>query len=293
MEALLNILYGGLGGGLLVWLLRSWISERLKQSIRHEYSEKLETHKAELRAELNTRMEAVRHQYELDKQKRSLFFDHQREAFASLLSKIAEVKNGWFEAGYEPYEGLREPVPQDQYRSLLDVYYQNQLFLDDSCLAAVDLVIEALRDSMPFDDGSGRLHPRDIDLAYETLAYLQPRLASLFQYKLGIVTDRRAEEELALLGSILLLNRYHFKDIGLPVKGNLQRNDRDRPADAVAKAEDNKPELVEKLRQFQVYLRKGHGVFHEAATQISRYLIMLKEQPEKSDISSRLEDSQT
>ena len=36
--------------GLLVWLTKSWISERLKHAIKAEYDEKLETHKAQLRA---------------------------------------------------------------------------------------------------------------------------------------------------------------------------------------------------------------------------------------------------
>lgn len=294
MEALLSILSGGLGGGLLVWLLRSWISERLKQSVRHEYSQKLETHKAELKAEyekqlelyrveLNSRMEAIRHQYELDKQKRSLFFDHQREAFASLLSKIAEVKKCWIEAAFEPYVGLTKPVPGDQYQSVLDVYYENQLFLDDSCLAAVELVLEALRASLPYDDGSGNLRPSDIDLAYDRLEYLQPRVGALFQYKLGVGADRKAEYELALLGSILLLNRYHFRDIGLPVKGKLKLDARCQAADAVIKAENNKLEMLVKLKEFHAYLREGHGTFHETAMEISRYLTILNEPPNKPD----------
>src|ERR1700683_4370013 len=37
--------------GLVIWLSKEWISNRLKASIQHEYDKKLETHKAELKAE--------------------------------------------------------------------------------------------------------------------------------------------------------------------------------------------------------------------------------------------------
>lgn len=33
-----SILSGGFAGAALLWLLRGWIIERLKQSIQHEYS---------------------------------------------------------------------------------------------------------------------------------------------------------------------------------------------------------------------------------------------------------------
>jgi hypothetical protein len=36
--------------GLIIWLSKTWISERLKNAISHEYEEKLETHKAILKA---------------------------------------------------------------------------------------------------------------------------------------------------------------------------------------------------------------------------------------------------
>jgi len=40
--------------------LRTWLTERLKQSIQHEYSQKLETYKAELKAEQEAGIERIR-----------------------------------------------------------------------------------------------------------------------------------------------------------------------------------------------------------------------------------------
>jgi hypothetical protein len=109
MDTILSIVSGGATGALLVWLLRGWISERLQQSIRHEYSQKLENHKAEL----NTRIQAMQHENQLQQLRTSLFFDHQRNAFAAFLTKIAEVNQAWIEKEFEDEIGLTGPVPYE------------------------------------------------------------------------------------------------------------------------------------------------------------------------------------
>jgi hypothetical protein len=106
METVLSIIFGSVGGLVLVWILREWISERLKQSIQNEYAQKLATHKAELK----TDMQAILHERQLHQLRTSLFFDHQREAFASLLSQIAETKEKWWATVSDPEEGLDLPL---------------------------------------------------------------------------------------------------------------------------------------------------------------------------------------
>ncbi|MFA6186001.1 MAG: hypothetical protein WC770_02150 [Phycisphaerae bacterium] len=272
MDTFLSILSGGATGAILIWLLRGWISERLKQSIQHEYSQKLETYKAELNAKIQT----IRHENELQQLKTSLFFDHQRNAFAGILAKIAEVNQMWIDKEYVNEEGLTGAVPHEAYRQLHAIYYQHQLFLDASCITAMELIFECYQSSFPCDDGSGKLQSRDANLAYDAIEYLQPRLAELFQNRIGITMSEQSEQEIALFGAIRLLNRYHFREIDFPVKEALKLIYGDTPAKAVAKAEENFDELVLKLQRFQDYLRRKGGFFHEAATQTSRYLEILR-----------------
>jgi hypothetical protein len=85
----------------------------------------------------------------------------------------------------------------------------------------------------------------------------------------------RAKMEVALLGAIHLVNRYHFPKVGLSVKGALQLTYQDSPGDAVRKAEDSKTDLILKLIEFQEYLRSDTSCFHEAATAAGRYLQIL------------------
>ena len=46
--------------GLLLWFTKAWIGERLKHAIKAEYDEKLESHKAQLRSEIDTALDQMR-----------------------------------------------------------------------------------------------------------------------------------------------------------------------------------------------------------------------------------------
>lgn len=180
--------------------------------------------------------------------KTSLFFDHQRQAFAGILGKIAEVNRIWIEKEYHvPDEGLTGPVPYTAYQELRTVYYQHQLFLDPCCLAAIELIFECYHDSFD-DEFEPTARPRYYDAAYRATEYLQPRLAELFRSRIGVTAPGHGEREIALLGSIRLLNRYHFPEIDLPPKGPLKLIDWEGAPEAVAKAEDNFRELVSRLK---------------------------------------------
>jgi hypothetical protein len=108
--------------------------------------------------------------------------------------------------------------------------------------------------------------------------YLQPRIASVFQRQIGLTANHTAAKEIALLGSIIILNRYAFTDIELPVKGHLKISAHDSAGDLVAKGHQHFEELLNKLREFQSYLKRK-GYFHDAASSLSRYLSMLDSSP--------------
>ena len=197
MDTILSIFSGGASGAILVYLLRGWISERLQQSIRHEYSQKLENHKAEL----NTRIQAIQHENQLQQLRTSLFFDHQRNAFAGFLTKIAEVNQAWIDKMYDEDEGLSGSVPFESFKDLRATFFRHQLFFDSGCLAAIELILKFYSDSFPFDDGTGRtpIPKQKAKESYSAVQFLQPRLAELFQNRIGVSASRRAEHEIALL----------------------------------------------------------------------------------------------
>ena len=134
----------------------------------------------------------------------------------------------------------------------------------------MDLIFECYDDSFSSDQLR-----RDANAAYEAILFLQPKLAELFQRRIGVTQSAEAEREIALFGAIRLLNRYHFLEVELPPKNSLKLTHRDQPADAVVKAGTNLTELLSTLKRFDAYVRRDGGHFHEAAIKATRYLEML------------------
>jgi hypothetical protein len=68
----------------IIWITKFWISERLKQSIKHEYDQQLEIHKAQLKAESDVEIERLKCQL-------SISANEHQIRFASLHERQAEV----------------------------------------------------------------------------------------------------------------------------------------------------------------------------------------------------------
>jgi hypothetical protein len=69
---------------LIIWITKFWISERLKQSIKHEYDQELEIHKAQLKAESDVEIERLKCQL-------SISANEHQIRFASLHERQADV----------------------------------------------------------------------------------------------------------------------------------------------------------------------------------------------------------
>jgi len=271
MEYLLSILSGGFSGAVLVWLAQGWISERLKQSIKHEYAEKLESYKTEL----NSKVEAIKHENQVSQLRTSLFFDHQRDAFATLITKMAQINKEWV-SHYDPEEGLDEPVPANGRREFEELFYHHQLFLDEECLMALSLVKDAYIRSLPFDDGSGAPpHQNESSQHVSFIEYLQPRIASVFRSKIGVDSDPQHLMDIAVLSAIELVNGYHFFDMGIPPEGNLSTRRIKDASDKVKVGLDNIDELITLLRSFDEYLSRDGGWTHEAQLKVKQTLNVL------------------
>lgn len=97
--------------GLLLWLTKSWISERLKNAIKSEYDQKLETHKSELKARTDADIET--HKAQLKSQ-----MDIEVEKLKSTLSVAATERNIRFSRLHEE----RAAVIAETYSLLKEVY---------------------------------------------------------------------------------------------------------------------------------------------------------------------------
>lgn len=77
----------GILAAALVWFGRSWIAERLKQAIKSEYDQKLETHKAQLKAASETEIERLRSQLSIAASEHEIRFSRLHERRAEVVAE--------------------------------------------------------------------------------------------------------------------------------------------------------------------------------------------------------------
>lgn len=263
--------------GLLFWIIRRFIYE----VIQHDFAQKLE----KLKADLNASMQIEMHKRGMDQLRTSLFFNHQRKAFASLLSQIAETQRKWWEDGFDREEDFIMPVPLEEYKRLEKSFYDHQLFLDRDCNMAMDLVLEAMSDSFPIIDTNDQKQYRDCRKPYDRLVFLQDLVADLFREKIGVGVSNKAKVDLALLGAIRLINHYNFPEIDLLANGALKLTRRDDASAAITKANDNRIELISKLKVLEDSLKKD-SFFHGAFKKATQYLDILEVEKDSLHIAA-------
>ncbi|MFG0398143.1 hypothetical protein [Pseudomonas sp. zjy_11] len=292
MEYLLSLLSGGVSGAVLVWLTKSWISERLKQSIGHEYSARLEQHKYEYsqelekhRADLSAQLEQARHYNQVSQLRTSLFFDHQRSAFAAIIKQAVKVNDKWAE-GYNPEEGLYDAVPRAEYQELVSLFYEHQLFLDDECLVLMTVLMEAYTDSYPYYDGE-KTHYKDNSQILEFVGYVVPRMASIFRGKIGVGGNAAHLQEVVVLAAMILVNGINLRVLGLdfPPKGGLCAQSKHGAADMVKNGTENISALLLKLCELDSYLSKGEVMFVDIQLKVRRCLGVLRNLLNSGDAS--------
>ncbi|MFT5702385.1 MAG: hypothetical protein ACI8ZB_005304 [Desulforhopalus sp.] len=251
METIITSIFsGGVAGAALIWISRSWITERLQQSIRHEYSQKLETHKSEL----NLKLQSIKHDRELYNLRTSLFFDHQRKAFAEISSQLAKTKDEWFRVAFDPEDSFMEPVPNEEYIKFKQLIYDHQLFFDTECNLAIDLALQAMHDSFPFKETLyGPEEKIECQEPYERLAYIQERMIQLFQEKIGISEAVSAKTDLALLTLVRLLNenKHHISEF--EIEDNIKLSIFENYSDAIEIAKQYINPFTEKCEELREY----------------------------------------
>lgn len=72
---------------LIVWLTRLWLSEGIKNSIRTQYEEKLETHKAQLKAQSDVEIERLRSQLRDASMEHQIVFSRLHEKRATVIAE--------------------------------------------------------------------------------------------------------------------------------------------------------------------------------------------------------------
>lgn len=140
--------------GLLLWLTKTWISERLKNAIKAEYDIKLESHKAQLKAESDVALEQLKSSLSIAANQRNITFSQLQsrrvEVIAEIYARLMRLHN--CVADYiKPFELTGERSREERGQDVAEAsseftpyYSQNQIFLTQPVAEAIRQVNQEL-----------------------------------------------------------------------------------------------------------------------------------------------------
>jgi hypothetical protein len=107
--------------GVLGWLTRSWISERLKAAIQSEYDMKLEIHKADLKARSDVEIERLKAELSIRATEHQVKFQVLQERRAEILAELYDKLLVYLDATesfVHPLSMSGEPDKSEKWNSL-------------------------------------------------------------------------------------------------------------------------------------------------------------------------------
>jgi hypothetical protein len=193
--------------GILGFILRHWITERIKGSIKHEYDKDLENHKANLKRDYDVQIETLK----ADFAKNHLRFSHTFERIAETLVKsyrmltelryavdeyIAKVNRG--EEGIEIVKPINEKSSE-----FFNYFVVNKIYVPKATADKVHEFYHVLQSYVRhFNmtaamERSGVKYPKSLEHSYQkldTLAESVPRLLNAlekdFQRVIGVDEEK-------------------------------------------------------------------------------------------------------
>lgn len=134
--------------GLLIWLTKSWISERLKNAIKNEYDEKLETHKSQLKAQTDIEVEKLKSSLSIAAAEQGVKFStlhkDRAEVIANTYALLKDVYRTMqdyvkiFEpAGDKPREE-RKQLAVDAHKAFSDYYPKKLIYLPSQTVTKLE-----------------------------------------------------------------------------------------------------------------------------------------------------------
>ena len=142
--------------GLIVWLARTWITERLSQSIRHEYNAKLAAFQSELKAEADVSLERLRSNLQITASKRNIEYSRIHEKRLEIISELAGRLDAFhqrvstyvsaFEFAGGPTKEERRKAAADAFTQFNEYFRPRRFFLPEHTVEKIEAFRSKLYD---------------------------------------------------------------------------------------------------------------------------------------------------
>jgi hypothetical protein len=139
----------------IVWLSKSWISERLKSAIKHEYDQKLESHKAQLQAQSAVETERLRSQLSVQAAEHAVRFQKLHEKRAEVVAEVYSrlVEAYWKASSFASMmEWVGEPNKKEKYveamnsiASFYQYFDKHKIYLPSGLCDQIESFVQGMR----------------------------------------------------------------------------------------------------------------------------------------------------
>jgi hypothetical protein len=168
--------------GLLLWVTKLWISERLKNAIKSEYDQKLESHKSQLKAQNDIEVEKLKSSLNITAAEQGVMFStlhrNRAEVIAETYALVRDAYNRVVEFSSHNTQENRERV-EGSIKNLTDYYPKRRIFISYEVANKIDrLRVELSRivediNAADFDYDSTSMYNRIYEDTSEALSNLE------------------------------------------------------------------------------------------------------------------------
>jgi uncharacterized protein YaaR (DUF327 family) len=208
MADLTTVLSSGAFSSALFFLFRNWISERIKASIEHEYAQKLETHKAQLKSQTDIAIVRLKADLEIAAMERNVRFSKIFERMAETIAEtykrlvaLKELAGSCTELLDSPLKAERMEAYRQAVNDFLNFIRPNTIYIPAETSKKVATFFNTLRESVVrFSQvdafrNSPAARPDKLEAMYNAFLKVSDEIPDLldllaveFQSQLGVAT---------------------------------------------------------------------------------------------------------
>jgi len=251
----------------LAFIVMWWLLKRsVDAKIDVIKSKEIDAFKNDLAKELET----IKHELTLEHAKQSIVYENQRDSFRSLIQGM-----------YKAIEDLRQPF-DELWTSIRDKYYgefrqlvaEEALFIGSEGKRALDIFRGIYASTISWDPMED-LQDEGLRRAYEQMCFISERIGEHFRNRIGLPGEKDPLLDVFILDACIILNRYNFKEIGLPTQGIFKIVKDQSPLELIKIANEHSTEFIRELEMLAKYLESTpdrRSTWYELFDQVKWYL---------------------
>jgi len=251
----------------LAFIVMWWLLKRsVDAKIDIIKSREIDAFKNDLAKELET----IKHELTLEHAKQSIVYENQRDSFRGLIQGM-----------YKAVEDLRQPF-DEPWTSICDKYYsefrqlvaEEALFIGSEGKRALDIFCGIYASTISWDPVED-LQDEELRRAYEQMCFMSERIGEHFRNRIGLPGEKDPLLDVFILDACIILNRYSFKEIGLPTQVIFKIVKDQSPLELIKIANEHSHEFIRELEMLAKYLEstpENKTAWFELTDQVKWYL---------------------